>query len=565
MDGSIADASGPDASGVDAAEDATVVSSEPPACQPVPPPEVLPAALPVVAGTRLIPRTLADPSADGLEIPWAVHDTVLDADCEPVRFADQKFHCAPIASLADSDWLRRQGLVDIGFADAGRTAPVAVLRVALPPPPGAVLYLAQSRYVGGSGQPPDTMDSSCNPTDLASWRVGAARAETSYWRSNLTMVTVPEGYSLYDLAAQPASVELEEVDAQLSGSIAIRELHGADGSRIFSAGLYDTRHAVQVGFERNLFERNLLGTTIDKARLLPLAAVAATGLYFKPPLPASGPDSPDLCNSPSETIFDIGRSNGCDVSALPFISEFGGDKDPPDLPALVHHVVKTDTTLYTCHGTQVHTSVLAECAPSSLSDWTLASQVSVGGGRLTTQVWKIGDAMFAPPYPGIPMFLRENEGRPQTFHDTVLGVDCVPKSAADGELRCLPLQGSVGYSDPACKVPVAYLFNFITGTPPYVARGSLPPGQFQNDLRGQITMFSVGAPRPDAHGVWQISSDGECSSEGGVTSFELGPEVPPSLFAAFEIHDAPSHFGAGAGTSAAPRSRTAPVRRAAKR
>ena len=111
---------------------------------------------------------------------------------------------------------------------------------------------------------------------------------------------------------------------------------------------------------------------------------------------------------------------------------------------------------------------------------------------------------------------------------------------------------------------VAYSFGDTTGAPRYVARGSLPPGQFPGDFRGQITMFSVGAPRSD-FALYTSSRSGPCVHTGGLASFELGPEVPPSSFAAFEVHDAPSQFGAGAGTTGAPRSRAAPARRAAKR
>ena len=549
-DGSSADGSSADGSGADAA----AVALDLPACQPVPPPDVLPAALPVVAGTRLIPRTLADPSAGGFEIPWAVHDTVLDADCEPVRFSDQKFRCVPFGISA---WSARQQPVSRGFADAGRTAPVAVLQMAPPPPPGAELLTVQD--VAGAWLPPDTMDSSCTPSDVTLWRVGAPRAERSYWNSDLTMVPVPAGYSLYDLAPLPAFVELEEVRAQLTGSIAIRELHGTDGSRIFSAGLYDTKHAVQVALHSDITD-----VPSDMARLLPPPAIAlGAELFIKPPPSASAPGSSDSCVS-FDVVFNVSSFSACDVSALPFISDLGGYEAPRFLPGIVHQVVKVDSALYSCQAPREHVPVpaLAECAPSPLSDWTLASQVSVGGGRLTTPVWKIGDATLAPPYPFVPMFLREDTGRPRTFHDTALGVDCVPRSAADGALRCLPMQGGVAYSDAACTVPVAaYAFGGTTGTPLYVARGSFPSGDIQD---GQFTIFSAGAPRSDV-GLYHLDPDGACYRSDGFALFELGPEVPPASFAAFEIRDTPTQPGAGArpaaGTSAALRAHIAPTRR----
>lgn len=526
----------------DAPADAAVVYAGPPACPPIPPPPSLPPPQPVVAGTRLVPRTIADPSAGGFDVPWSVHDTLLDADCTPVRFFDRRFRCLP----AFDGW--QLGFVEVVFADVGQTIPVVALPVDRAPPPGTLVPLGQG--VDGSN-PLDTTDFSCTRTDSAAMRLGGRRTETTFWRSDLSKATLQPGFGLYDLSALPAGfVEISEVRVQLSGAIALRELHGADGSILFSSGLVDTAHDVPVAF---------LGDGVDRVRLVPPSAIAANGMYFRPPPGASDPGNRDACYASSDPIFLLSNTSACDVSEFRFISDLGNFEAPRYLPGIVHQVVKTDATLYDCSRGPVHVPLLQECAASALTDWTPASLVPVGG-RITTPVWQIGDAAFAPPYFGLPLFARGGFQGPRTFHDTTLGVDCVPGTAADGVLRCLPLQGDVVFLDSACTMPVAATDSSVP--PSYVGRTLREP-QFPNDLRAQYTIFGVGAPRDPNIRIYSDRPNGICSLGGErLHLYELGPEIAASSLEALEIRDVPA---ASAGARAATPPRQTPPRRAAVR
>jgi hypothetical protein len=177
-------------------------------------------------------------------------------------------------------------------------------------------------------------------------------------------------------------------------------------------------------------------------------------------------------------------------------------------------------------------TVLTPCASVPLTDWTPVSKVTVGNGRLTRAVDTIDGAAFDPPR-STPFM---------SFFDSALSTDCLPATAADGVLRCVPWLSSafVGYSDDACTVRVAATPG--AGLPPsYIIEGSKPSNGFPT-AQGALTLYQVGAPVAAPTPMYFQSDDGTCHLSGVMSAFEIGAPVPSSTFVPFVLHDAATAF-----------------------
>jgi hypothetical protein len=164
---------------------------------------------------------------------------------------------------------------------------------------------------------------------------------------------------------------------------------------------------------------------------------------------------------------------------------------------------------------------LASCEQVPTTDWQEVTLATEGDGRLTTPVFSIGGAPF-----------EWNTYR--VFSDASLGVDCLPRSASDGSLRCIPnVRGAVAFADASCASRVVAS---NSGPEPYALEGSIPGNLFPNP-RGTITVYAVGALRPA--GPIYVRTPAGCSRLDGWTSYEIGAVVPPSTFVALELRDAP--------------------------
>lgn len=493
----IIDASPTDASPIDA----EIIDAPPAVCEPVPTPPVLPPAL-AASGTRLVPRYLAEPVTGGVNVAHAIWDSTLGINCEPMPYHDGTIRCVPPAQDLHLLGARR-------FADAARTIPIAVEPLGAAPGVGALAAV----YQGSSSGP-----FACGGARLSPFaRFGALRGGTQYYNEIGGAQPVPEGYGIFDLTVLADDfVVLSEVRTQLSGAIAVRELHGTDGSRLFATDLWDTAHDVPVG----------ITTVGGTRRLLPPRQGRLQGLHRAPP--PGGMVDETWCAS-RDDIFNAPNPGGpCPGAVHRFITDDAYE---------THHVVMQTATLYGCGvapgvgvdaGTpamQVLTSetrsYLASCERVPASEWQEAIAVTEGSGRLTTSVFSIGGASF-------------EWNRFRVFSDATLGIDCAPRTASDGSLRCLPLvRGGVAYADAACTSRVVASNQ---GPMPYVLEGSIPSSSFP-DPRGNITVHGVGALRPAS--TIYFRSLGACAPSNLWTSYEIGPVVPPSTFVELELRDAP--------------------------
>jgi hypothetical protein len=122
----------------------------------------------------------------------------------------------------------------------------------------------------------------------------------------------------------------------------------------------------------------------------------------------------------------------------------------------------------------------------------------------------------------------------RAYADTALGVDCEVRTAADGVLRCLPRQAGMFFSDAACTSRVAIKVLRDAPDPKYVSDDSRanPP------IDEPIKIFRVGAARASAQ-IYLGTSTGCLLSDTDV-SYEIGPEVDPTAFAALALRDAPT-------------------------
>lgn len=235
------------------------------------PPALSPAF--VAAGTRLIPRTVAEPVPGGVDVAWTIWDSTLGVDCQPVPYHDGTIPCVPAARDLHLLSARR-------FADAARTIPITLEPLGYPQPVGTLAAV----YSGGAASSPF----SCTTTRLSPFaRVGAFRGGSQYYEAIGAAQPVPAGYGSFDLTVLGDDfVVLDEVRTQLSGAIAVRELHGADGSRLFATDLWDTAHDVSVG----------IMTVGAGQRLLPPRLGRPSGTQHTAP-PPGGVVDPAWCES----------------------------------------------------------------------------------------------------------------------------------------------------------------------------------------------------------------------------------------------------------------------------
>ena len=134
------------------------------------------------------------------------------------------------------------------------------------------------------------------------------------------------------------------------------------------------------------------------------------------------------------------------------------------------------------------------------------------------------------------------------WFDTDLGVACVFRSAADGRMRCVPIdqQADDQFSDPACSHAIASADPCPVDDPAPVVpmfavrRDSVSPSVdacFFDDDEPRLHVHRLG-PQVTAQTVYQRAADGSC---GAIASadltpprafYEVGDEVPPTRLVA---------------------------------
>ncbi len=115
------------------------------------------------------------------------------------------------------------------------------------------------------------------------------------------------------------------------------------------------------------------------------------------------------------------------------------------------------------------------------------------------------------------------------FHDGERQVTCLPGVAADGLLRCLPRsEGEIAmFSDPDCRAPV--VSGRLTCAPPTVLALAMP-----GTCPARSRLHRVGAPY--FGGVYERQAS-RCLARAFPSQalFHLGPEIPPTTFAALKF------------------------------
>ena len=469
---------------------------------PAPPADsVLPPAL-AAAGTRLVPRTLAEKGpAAGLDLPHDIYDTVLGAKCTPAPYSDGKIRCVPEMQLAGAKL----------YADAARTQPVVIAPLANPNT-GALVGVVS---IGAS---PPYGPFGCGQQNVALFgRVGAQLPTSQYYEAAGSVPrTVSSGYGVFEINPEAADFpELVEVRTRFGGAVAVRELHGADGSRLFANDFYDTAHDVPVRIDAN---GRLMPPRVEKAIVhgAPPVGGVVTSAWCQAPdaffgFPTCGP-TPAFITAPSGSTYSV------QAQTRTFYSCSGG-ATLEGIPQPLTLQQRTST-------------LLAPCASVAIADWTAVSSLTVGGGRLRADAYSIAGNTYLPPGKAMDSQLPSRE-----YLDTTLGKSCRAAVAADDSWRCFPmlLSATVGYADPACTIRVARYNG--AGTPMYALEGSLPPLSFPSYPRGAVSAFAVGAPRISAP-IYRRTETG-CGLVGSAASFEIVGTVSPDVFAELEIRNVP--------------------------
>lgn len=121
-----------------------------------------------------------------------------------------------------------------------------------------------------------------------------------------------------------------------------------------------------------------------------------------------------------------------------------------------------------------------------------------------------------------------------TLHDTVLGFNCVPLTATDGVVRCLPRvldQTSFGgyFADPGCTTPAVYVNTCL----PVQAYVSIPPSTSGVSCSPfTVRVFPVTGVTATLYSNW----GGSCTAAPIPTNgavYTVGSEVAPFAFVAF--------------------------------
>lgn len=116
------------------------------------------------------------------------------------------------------------------------------------------------------------------------------------------------------------------------------------------------------------------------------------------------------------------------------------------------------------------------------------------------------------------------------WHDSMLGVECSPAKATDGQIRCLPFgYNAYLFVDAACSNAIVHVGSTCTNAASgHARRATGNPCDPDNEVRA--VQGSIAAPPQ----VWLLS-DGNCI-ESGVPStgsfYALGPAMSPDQFVA---------------------------------
>ena len=468
-------------------------------CAPPPPPMQLPPAA-SASGTRLTLRTLGEAAPIGVQVPEDVFDTALGRRCFPLPYVDGTIRCVPELDFETPL-----------FADPAGTQPIALVPLSPAPVPGAPHLTTPSRNYGYPRTDPFDCANAVQVDAL-----GAQRSSLTYYRADGTMGVVdPAYFALYDLVPfAPNLATLQGVDTRLAGDIAIRELHGADGSRLFAQYLDDTRHGVTV--------------SVSGGHCLPPRASAA-GHLSPPP---GGAATTGWCGAPDPIFWP-----GCGAPA--FVSN----------GAQTFAVTLQTRTLYSCdfdmegildgfHSSAV--PLLISCGALPFTDWTAAPALTLGNARLKTQAVSIAGAPFVPPvrtYGQHPVETgqRETDVIGRTFFDSSLGIACAAApSSEDGLTHCFPQAALRGaYSDAACTQPIAAGDQVPASSYAMVAAGS-----------DAIThAFSVGAPLGQMHAFYTPDAFSSCSYVDYTAAQPFyafaATALPASTFAEMQLRSVP--------------------------
>jgi hypothetical protein len=443
--------------------DGGVTCAPPPAPVQLPPPAR-------GSGTRLTLRTLGEAAPLGVEVAEDIYDTGLGRRCFPMRYTDGTIRCVPELPIAEPC-----------FADPALTQPIALAsRTSASAPEPGDLYLSQYGQANPYAYWADPFG--CAAT-MHLDALGAQRSSQSYYDAKGTLRAVNPGAAMYDLVPlAPDLVTLQVVDTRLAGDIAIRELHGTDGSRLFAQYLYDTRHGVAV--------------SVTQGRCLP--PPAWTPGHLSPP--PAGTATKSWCDAP-EPIFGL----ACGSPA--FVRD----------GAQTFAVTPQTRTLYSCRydmesrqpfGFNSSTvPLLISCGALPFTDWTAAAPLTLGNGRVTTQAVSIGGARFAPPVltydeRRVRNAQRVTEVGGRTFFDTALGTACAAApSTEDGLMHCFPQPAlRAAYSDAACTNPIA-------------VGDQVPASNYALEAVGRDGIahaFNVGAPLGQMHAFYTPDEWSSC-------------------------------------------------------
>ncbi len=464
-------------------------------CAPPPPDPVLPPAQ-VAAGTRLVPRLIADVASGGVEMPRDIYDNALGTTCTPARLADGTMRCVPSVHY----------LTAKRYADAAKTQPVTLEPLASPPPTGALVALLTGSVFDGAF--------SCTPSSVEHLgRVGALLSGGQYYDQFGDLGTAPTGYGVFAIAPETTPLALlHEVRTRYGGKIAVRELHGDDGSRLFATDFWDTLHDVAVTIQSD---------APGGPRCLPPRAEHPAVHGAPPP---NGVVTDAWCAIHDEFF----ATSSCGPTP-PFVTAPGG--------VATYSVELQSRTVYSCNYGSMEgprpppilatstQSVLAPCASIPLADWAAATLTTVGAGRLTAEAYVIEGMTFPRPVAAGPILDRP-------FVDTTLGVSCMAMDVDDGALRCLPTSAlTIAYADSACTNPIAATLGGV-GTPLHAYGGSKPSWSFPG-TQGIVHVVAIGTARAVGNVYWRTPIG--CSLVGSIASFELGASVSPSVFAEMEI------------------------------
>ena len=471
------------------------------------------------SGTRL--RVLDVVGEDGTRLPVAFFDTKLGIRCLPSDAAgDGTPRCYPIVGGTGVDetlpgvltgYFTDSACTTAGtFASLGRASGFPAACAALPAPVG---------YRVMSGPP-----GSCASTIFQFFEIGAPVKAYQLDPVKGCIDTATSSIH-YDALSVPGTLAPSEfvafsaVTGPGTDQLAASLLVGDDGSRYWDGTYVD----------KTLHTHCKAGTASDGAlRCIPIASshfdpASRGGWFVGTTCTGTRAITARACD------LDKGYATGGIVPdpacSTTYARAFTLGATPLPATTTLSRLMLDGSCVTDTVGTDLLYPLDAEVLPAALAPVV----TSMGGaGRLHVPMIGAGTSAAEVPTPAWPYWLDE-------LYDATLGTACIPSTAADGRLRCMPRGGPPYFTDAACSKPIA-VWQASCGAPvPSYTTALRLDGCDETRVSRKIGATAAAPTGP----LYLRTDTGACTTAtlptGSYQFGEVGPELPPSTFVALSF------------------------------